>query len=45
MGQAPEFQNIVETGHEAEPYLFLYRILNKVQPHACKGWFHHLGYV
>jgi transposase len=40
-----EFRNIVEIGHEAEPYLFLYHILNEVPPHACKGWFHHSGYV
>ena len=40
-----EFRNIVETGHEAEPYLFLYHILNEVPPQACKGWFHHSGYV
>ena len=43
--QGAEFQNIVETGNEDEPYLFLYNILDQVPVEASRGWFAHSGYL
>ena len=43
--QGGEFRNIVETGNEDEPYLFLYDILDQVSVEASWGWFAHSGYL
>jgi hypothetical protein len=40
-----EFRNIVESGDEAGPYLFLYGALHTVTSAASEGWFHHSGYL
>ncbi|KAJ7257257.1 hypothetical protein B0H12DRAFT_1015512, partial [Mycena haematopus] len=38
------FRDIVETGVEADPFLFLYGVLEEVTAQASKGWFSHSGY-
>ena len=39
------FRDIVETGDEVEPYMFLYHALDQVKESDCRGWFHHSGYI
>lgn len=40
-----QFRDIVEYGDEAAPFGFLYGALDYVTADACKGWFHHSGYM
>ena len=39
------FRDVVELGDEADPYLFLYHVLDQVPISACQAWFQHSGYI
>jgi hypothetical protein len=40
-----KFRDLVETGNDEDPYLFLYHALDQVPQSACKGWFRNSGYL